>query len=188
VLYSDDQEASPQRAAGTGDLRLGTKGRLPISPFDIDLALLAAVKIPTADGQRGLGTGQVDLATRLIATKASTEEQRLHFNIGYTWVGKVRGEQLYDVLFIGIAGETNIPVAAAKRFQAVAEVFGTTKKEAGGRTDIRGRVGVRYQLIEDLIFDAALGRSLNPPPEVELFATVGLTWTFDAPWKSGNGR
>jgi hypothetical protein len=140
VLYSEDQEASPQRAAGAGDLRFGAKARLPISPFDIDLALLAAVKIQTADGQRGLGTGQVDMATRLIATKAFTEEQRLHFNIGYTRVGKVRGEQLCDLLFVGIAGETNVPVAAAKRFQAVAEVFGTTKKEAGGRTDIRGRV------------------------------------------------
>jgi hypothetical protein len=100
----------------------------------------------------------------------------------------VRGEQLCDVLFVGIAGETNIPVLAAKRFQAVAEVFGTTKKEAGGRADIRGRVGVRYQLIEDLIFDTAMGRSLTSLPEVELFVTVGLTWTFDAPWKSGNGQ
>jgi hypothetical protein len=110
VLYSDDQEASPQRAAGAGDLRLGAKGRLPISPHDIDFAHFAAVKIPTADGQPGLGTGQVDMTTRLIATKAFSEEQKPHFNIGYTWVGKVRGEQLRNVLFVGVAGETNIPV------------------------------------------------------------------------------
>jgi hypothetical protein len=61
VLYANDQEVSPQRAAGAGDLRLGAKVRLSISPLDIGLTLLPAVKIPTADEQRELGTGQVDV-------------------------------------------------------------------------------------------------------------------------------
>ena len=33
VLYSDDQEASPQRAAGVGDLRLGGKAQASYQPI-----------------------------------------------------------------------------------------------------------------------------------------------------------
>jgi hypothetical protein len=44
-------------------------------------------------------------------------------------------------------------------------------------------VGLRYLAVDDLLLDAAVGRSLTTRPQVEFFATVGLTWTFDAPWK-----
>jgi hypothetical protein len=59
-------------------------------------------------------------------------------------------------------------------------VVGTTKEEEG-RGDIQGRLGIRYLAVEDLILDAAIGRSFTARPQVEFFATVGLTWTFDAP-------
>jgi hypothetical protein len=98
-------------------------------------------------------------------------------------VGKTSDVQLQDVLFVGLAGETAIPGLAEERLQFVAEVFGTTKEEREGRSDIQGRLGVRYVAVEDLVLDAAIGRSLTPEPQVEFFATVGLTWTFDAPWK-----
>jgi hypothetical protein len=183
ALYVEDEEASPRRAAGPGDVVLDAKIRLPVSFLDTNLAIAPSLKIPTADERRGLGTGKVDAGMLLIATRAFTDDQQVHFNVGYTYVGKVRGEQLRDVLFVGIAGETYIPRLASERFQVVGVVFGTTKEESGGRSDIQGRVGVRYQLVEDFILDAAVGRSPTPDPEVELFATVGFTWTFDTPWK-----
>jgi hypothetical protein len=137
ALYREDEEASPRRVAGVGDVVLDAKIRLPFSIFETKFAMAPSLKIPTADEQRGLGTGKVDADLRLIATRAFTETLRFHFNIGYTWVGKVRGEQLRDILFVGLAGETSIPGLSAERFQAVAEVFGTTKEEAGGRSDIQ---------------------------------------------------
>jgi hypothetical protein len=33
---------------------------------------------------------------------------------------------------------------------------------------------------------SGIGRSFTSRPQVEFFATVGLTWTFDAPWKRRN--
>ena len=36
---------------------LEAKARLPVTPFDLDLALVPSLKIPTADEDRGLGTG-----------------------------------------------------------------------------------------------------------------------------------
>jgi Putative MetA-pathway of phenol degradation len=183
VLYVDDQDASPRRVAGVGDLVLEAKARLPFRPFDLDLALLPALKIPTADEDRGLGTGKVDGGTFFIVTKAFTESQKVHFNVGYIITDKTPEVKLQDVLFIGLAGETTIPGLAEERLQFVAEVFGTTKEEEDGRGDIQGRLGVRYLAVEDLVLDAAIGRSFTSRPQVEFFATVGLTWTFDAPWK-----
>lgn len=183
ALYVDDQDASPRRAAGVGDLVLDAKARLPFRPFDLDLALVPSLKIPTADKDRGLGTGKVDGGAVFVITKAFTETRKLHFNVGYTAVGTVSDVDLQDQLFIGLAGETSIPGLAEERLQFVAEVFGTTAEEAGGPGDIQGHLGARYRVGEDLVLDAAIGRSFTARPPVEFFATVGLTWTFDAPWK-----
>jgi hypothetical protein len=106
---------------------------------------------------------------------------RVH--VGYTAVGTVSEVQLRDQLFIGLAGETTIPGLAEERLQFVAEVFGTTREEEDGRGDIQGRAGLRYLAFEDLVLDAAIGRSFTSRPQVEFFATFGLTWTFDALWK-----
>jgi Putative MetA-pathway of phenol degradation len=184
VLYQDDQDASPRRVAGVGDLVLGAKALLPFRPLDLDLALVPSLKIPTASESRGLGTGKVDGGAIFVVSKKFTDTQQLDFNVGYTAVGKDSDVKLQDQLFIGLAGATSIPGLAEERFQVVAEVFGTTAEEEGGPGDIQGHLGVRYLALESLILDAAIGRSFtaNPPP-VEFFATVGLTWTFDAPWK-----
>jgi hypothetical protein len=72
-----------------------------------------------------------------------------------------------------------------EHLQFVAEVLSTTK-EAHGHGDIQARMGLRYLAVEDLMLDAAIGRSVTSDPQVEFFATVGLTWTFDAPWKRPN--
>jgi hypothetical protein len=188
ALYVDDQDASPRRVAGVGDLVLEAKARLPFRPLDLDLALVANLKIPTADDDRGLGTGKVDGGAVFVMTKAFSETPKLHFNVGYTAVGKVSDVQLQDQLFIGLAGETSIPGLAPEQLQFVAEIFGTTAEEDGGSGDIQGHMGVRYLAQEDVILDAAIGRSFTARPQVEFFATVGLTWTFDAPWKRQNGR
>jgi Putative MetA-pathway of phenol degradation len=187
VLYQEDQDASPRRVAGVGDLVLGAKALLPFRPLDLDLALVPSLKIPTASERRGLGTGNVDGGAIVVVSKKFTDTQQLDFNVGYTAVGKDSDVQLQDQLFIGLAGATSIPGLAEERFQVVAEVFGTTAEEEGGPGDIQGHLGVRYLALERLILDAAIGRSFtaNPPP-VEFFATVGLTWTFDAPWKRRN--
>jgi Putative MetA-pathway of phenol degradation len=183
VLYVHDQEASPRRAGGVGDLVLQAKARLPFRPLDLDLTLVPSLKLPTADKDRGLGTGEVDFGGIVVLTKAFSEARKLHFNVGYTATGKVPEVKLKDVLFIGLAGETTIPGLAEERLQFVAEVFGTSKEEEDGRGDIQGRLGLRYLAVEDLVLDAAIGRSFTARPQVEFFATVGLTWTFDAPWK-----
>ena len=104
--------------------------------------------------------------------------------------GAVSGEQIVDLMLSVLSDGLDhpelwevIPGLAEERLQLVAEVFGTTAEEAGGPGDIQGHLGARYRVGEDLVLDAAIGRSFTARPPVEFFATVGLTWTFDAPWK-----
>jgi len=186
VLYQDDQDASPRRVAGVGDLVLEAKALLPFRPFDLDLALVPSLKIPTASESRGLGTGKVDVGLVFVMSKKFTDTRQLDFNVGYTTVGSVSDVNLQDQWFFGLAGATSIPGLAEERLQFVAEVFGTTAEEEGGPGDIQGHMGVRYLALESLILDAAIGRSFTAHPPVEFFATVGLTWTFGAPWKRRN--
>jgi hypothetical protein len=169
-----------------GDLVLAAKARLPYRPLDLDLALVPSLKIPTAEEDRGLGTGKVDGGLVFVMSKEFTDTRKLHFNVGYTAVGTVSDVDIQDQLFIGLAGETSVPGLAEERLQVVAEVFGTTAEEEGGPGDIQGHLGVRYLAREGLCLDAAIGRSFTAHPPVEFFATVGLTWTFDAPWKRRN--
>jgi hypothetical protein len=162
---------------------LEAKARLPVTPFDLDLALVPSLKIPTADEDRGLGTGKGDGGALFIITKEFTETRKLHFDVGYTITGKTPAVKLQDVLFTGLAGEATTPGLAEERLQFVAEVFGTTKEEEDSRGAIQGRLGRRHLAAEDLVLDAAIGRCFTSRPQVEFFATVGLTWTFDTPWK-----
>jgi hypothetical protein len=182
VVYIHHLEESSRRAGGVGDLVLAAKAGLPFKPFDLDLALVPSLKIPTADERRGLGTGDVDGGVVFIVTKAFTELHKLHFNAGYTVVRKSHENRFQDVLFMGIAGETTLPGLAEQRLQFVAELFGTTPAEQDGSGDLQGRLGLRYLLTAAWLLDAAIGRSLSAHPQVEFFATVGLTWTFQAPW------
>jgi len=73
-----------------------------------------------------------------------------------------------------------------QRPQFITVVFGPSTEGEGSPGDIQGHLGVRYLVVEDLILDAAIGRSFTARPPVEFFATVGLTWTFDTPWKRRN--
>jgi hypothetical protein len=186
VLMTEDQEGSPRKAVGIGDLVLAAKARLPWDPFDLALALIPNLALPTANENLGLGTGEVSGGVRLAISKEFTPTRKLYFNFGYSAVGTASDVDLQNQFFFGLAGETSIPGLAEDRFQFVAEVFGTTAEQSGGPGDIQGHMGVRYFVTEEVMLDAAIGRSFTVNPPVEFFATVGLTWTFDAPWQRRN--
>jgi hypothetical protein len=89
------------------------------SRFDLDLTLVPSLKIPTADADRGLGTGKLGGGAIFVIGKEFTETQKLHFNVGYTFMGNAPDAPLKDVLFIGLAGEIFIPGLAEERLQFV---------------------------------------------------------------------
>jgi hypothetical protein len=110
ILYVDNREGSPPEGRRHRGLVLAAKVKLPLAPLGFELAIAPSLKLPTADDRRGLGSGEVDGGATLILTKKLTETDGLHFNAGNTFVGRPRGQELRDVLFIGLAGETAVGI------------------------------------------------------------------------------
>ncbi|MBM3860466.1 MAG: transporter [Verrucomicrobia bacterium] len=157
-----------------GDLTLGSKLKvLTADRFWADQSLVLTVKFPTASYEKGLGTGRTDFDLMWIVSKALTKKCNLHLNIGHTWTGDRSDETFADVLHYGLAVDYQV----AAKWQLVAEVFAETPLITTHDVDAHVRGGVRWQLTDSLVLDAAIGGGLRrPAPDVT--ATVGLTWTF----------
>jgi hypothetical protein len=153
-----------------GDLTLGAKWNpLPAERFWADHALALTLKLPTADDDKGLGSGKTDVDLTYILTRSLSEQFNVDFNLGYTWVG---GDS--DLVHYGLA----LRWQATERVELVGEVFADTPVAAGGDTVAAMNAGIRWKLADGWIFDAAAGAGLRgDAPDVT--ATAGLTWTFD---------
>ncbi len=132
-----------------------------------------SVKFPTANHRRGLGSGRVDYDANWLISKTWNERWATHLNAGYTWVGDTRDEDFSNLTHYGIAAEYRIH----KKLQLVAELFGDAAFEEG-KSGLSGNLGVRWTVHPELILDAAFGGKLAGPG-ADLFATIGLAWTFD---------
>jgi len=169
--FEDRKEDGDETAfeEGLSDLTLGVKCKL----FDqdkafFDQALAAGIKLPTANEDRDLGSGEIDYDLTYILTRQLDEKTTLLFNVGYTWLGGEEG----DVLHYGPA----ITYQLTPTFQPVAELLLETPVD-GGKTSLGANVGCRYQLQEALTLDAAVGtRVAGDWPDFT--AAVGLTWAF----------
>ncbi|TAN36831.1 MAG: transporter [Verrucomicrobia bacterium] len=158
-----------------GDLTLGTKIKLfTAEQAWADQATALTVKLPTASCATRLGSGGTDFDLTWIVSKPITAHGSGHFNLGYTWTGNChRGRRYNDILHYGFAADYQL----AKTLQLVAEVFANTPVANAAETGVRFNGGVRWQVLESLVLDAAIGTGgLRDPAEIT--ATVGLTWTF----------
>lgn len=156
------------RETGLGDLVFGAKlelvaehGWLPAQ------ALSPVVKFPTADAEKGLGSGEIDYDFTWIASKAISEKANVHVNVGYTWVGDPAAENLNDIVHYGFA----IDYQLLEALQVAGEIFA----QKDGATVWQYNAGLRWDARDDLMFDLALGSTFSGVGP-EFTATVGLTW------------
>ncbi|OGV63481.1 MAG: hypothetical protein A2283_05260 [Lentisphaerae bacterium RIFOXYA12_FULL_48_11] len=158
------------REIGLGDLMLGTKlelvsehGWLPAQ------ALSPLVKIPTADAEKGLGSGEIDYDLTWIASKVIGKKANAHINVGYTWVGDPPSEDLRDIFHYGLAVDYQL----VETLQLEGEVFA----QKDGATVWQYNVGLRWDTADDMMFDMALGSTFSGEGP-HFTATMGLTWVF----------
>jgi hypothetical protein len=154
--------------SGIGDLTVGAKWHpLSAERFWADHALALTVKVPTADCDRGLGSGLLDYDLTYIATKSLGEKFNVDFNLGYTWVG---GDD--DVLHYGLA----LRWQALEKVELVGEVFADTPLTRESDTSVAMSAGLRWTVVDDFVLDAAAGAGLHGDAP-DWTATIGLTWT-----------
>jgi hypothetical protein len=168
------QAEGSERESGLSDLALAAKwlfaeegGVLPRQ------ALAPTVKFPTANRNRGLGSGETDYDLTWIASKSLGERIGVHLNAGYAWIGESGGENVGDILHYGAAAD----YWAADALQWVGEVFTLKDVEGGGYSVWQYKLGLRWFACDGLVLDAAAGSGLSADA-ADFTATAGLTWTF----------
>lgn len=169
-----EESGSDDRAGGIGDLVLAAKWSLYAGPeLQPSLALAPSVKLPTADEDDGLGSGEVDADITAILSHPVTARAGVHLNAGYTWVGDTREEPADDELHGGVAADYQVTDAV----QVVAEAAAAKAVTSGERAAFYGRGGLRWAAGENLTLDAAAGLRLAGRGE-DWTCTIGATQNF----------
>lgn len=94
--------------SGIGDAVVkGSYYLLIQEPFDF--FLIGKIKIPTADKDKGLGTGEFDATVGFESDKKITDDWTAFFDLNYTFVGSPSGSDLNNVVFfdIGLSRKIN---------------------------------------------------------------------------------
>jgi len=167
--------AGKDHESGLGDLVLGVKwGFLSETNWLPAQALSFSAKFPTADEDKGLGSGEIDYDVTWIASKMLTEIVGLHANAGYSWVGEPGGEDVGDIAHYGMALDVQLNDAV----QWVGELFAEKELQGGTQTIVQCNTGFRGDVLENLTLDVAVGSGLHGDDAPDVTATLGLTWAF----------
>lgn len=159
-----------ERDNGIGDLTLGAKWQFTDSwPFGVRQALAPAVKFPTADEDKGLGSGEYDVDLTWIASRSIGEKAGVHVNFGYSWIGGPDADAVHG----GLALDYQLVEA----LQWVGEVFAEQECTGGAESVVQGNTGLRWSPLDSLTLDLAGGTKIHGDAP-DWTATAGLTWAF----------
>lgn len=160
---------------GVSDLEIGAKFRLTEAcPLGARHAIVASVKLPTADDDRELGSGKTDYGIAWIFSRELADGLNVHVNIAYTRVG---GDDP-DVWLAGIS----LDVQLTEKLQAVGELVNEVERVDDAESASLFNIGLRWSLSEQLTLDVAAGGKIRGDVP-DFTATAGLVWSFDA-WTS----
>lgn len=176
LVYRDAEVGGENdRDAGNSDLTLS--GKYQLTTWDgarPAQALTPSVKIPLADEDRGLGSGEPDYDLTWSASWLIVDLIGVHANLGFTLLG-TEGGDFTDRIHYGIATDVKI----VEGFKALGELFATDTFADGAGEQWQYKVGAKWMAAPGLAMDAAVGSKVseNGP---DFTATIGLTWEIPA--------
>jgi len=137
-------------------------------PLGARHALAPSIKFPTADEDKGMGSGKNDYDLTWIISREIIPQISIHVNAGYSWIG---GEE--DVIHYGLAVDW-LPVDL---IQLVAEMFAEDSRENAAETSAIFNAGIRIIPSETITLDLAYGTGIKGETP-ESIATGGITIAF----------
>jgi len=166
-------EGAGRRVSGLADLNLSTKWMyLTESSYVPRQTLCPSVTFPTADDQKGLGTGETDYDLTWMASKTLGEYAGIHLNIGYSWLGEPPEEDMGNLVHYGVAADYQI----MESLQLIAEVFGELElKEYESAWQFN--TGFRWEILDDFLLVASAGSRISGDAP-DFTAKVGFIWVF----------
>jgi len=152
------QPATATTESGLGDVLLKASYVLvdekPLLP---EIAPYVKIKFPTADKDRGLGTGEFDETVGIDLSKQLIGPLFAYVTVAYTFIGSPAGTDLHNSFGWSIgAAYTLIPSLSFFAF-----LDGSTAISPGEADPLELRVGAEYRLTRALKFTGAVSRGLS---------------------------
>ena len=173
LIFLDDTTGTE---GGLGDVVIGTKYRMVGQP-DEDSGLSASleVKLPTGDQDRGLSSGATDVDLRVRFGRQIRREV-VYGNVGHTWVGENRGEQLDNRWFV--SGVWDHP--AGSKVRLLSEVYFRTPSDPAGANRLAATIGIKWRVLPKQQCHLSIGSSLRAHAEggPRLRVYAGWRWDF----------
>ncbi|HKA13426.1 MAG TPA: transporter [Myxococcota bacterium] len=131
------------------------------------------IKFPTADDERGLGTGEFDETIGVDLSKSFLERASAYLTLAYTFIGEPHGVNLHDTF----AGSIGAAYALARPFSVFAFFDGATAISPGQDDPLELRVGAEYRVAKFLKLTASGMKGLSDG-SADWGATAGLALRF----------
>ncbi len=174
VPYIIAKPYDPSKVDGWGDTSFIMKHLLVAEDEKTPAFLIRmALKLPTGDKDKGLGTGDTNVGFLGALTK-DFNPATIHLNIGYTFVGDQNTGRYNNEVNYGIAGEYGI----GKKFRVVGEIYGLYHPDyKAAEIERRILLGLTYRIDDTFTIDLAAKRGLEGTGD-EYGFIGGLTITF----------
>ncbi len=174
VPYIIAKPYDPSKVDGWGDTSFIMKHLLVAEGEKTPAFLIRmALKLPTGDKDKGLGTGDTNVGFLGALTK-NFNPAAIHLNIGYTFVGNQNEGRYNNEVNYGIAGEYGI----GKRVRVVGEIYGLYHPDyKAAEIERRALLGLTYRIDDTFTIDLAAKRGLEGADD-EYGFIGGITITF----------
>ena len=168
------QPATATTESGLGDVLLkASYVLLDEKPFLPEIAPYVKIKFPTADKDRGLGTGEYDETIGVDLSKQLIGPLSAYVTVAYTFIGSPPGTDFSNSFGWSVgAAYTLIPSLSFFAF-----LDGSTAISPGQADPLELRVGAEYRLFKALKFTGAVTRGLSNG-SADWGISAGLTARF----------
>jgi len=160
------------RESGFGNLQVGAKLRLWDDPGGVPvLSILPTVNVPTADAEKGLGSGDADYTVSILSGTDLGKRAHVDANYGIGAIGAGGGAPH----FVQHAASVSASARATTKWNPYLEVFWFSRQDPGGGpvTAIDG--GAIYTVTPRLAFDGGVQAGLSAAaPDTVVFGGVSV--------------
>lgn len=157
---------------GLGDILLrGQYVLVEEQPLVPEVSPYLKIKFPTADKDRGLGTGEFDETVGADLSKTFLDRFVAYLTLAYTFVGSPRGEDLSNSFGWSLGGAYRV----AQPFTVFAFLDGATAISPGQENPLELRVGAEYRLTKALKLTGSVGKGLSDgSPDFSISGGIAL--------------
>jgi len=156
---------------GVGDISLRPELQIFKEGDYPSLSVAGTVKFDNGDVKKGLGSGETDYSLSLQTTK-KMESLIFHFNLGHTFIGEAKGENLDNVIFYNFGSEYEL----SEQFVLVGELIGETNSDPTAIDDpLEVLIGAVYNTPTRFTFFSGFGGGLSDAsPDIRIL--LGITF------------